>query len=472
MQRFILLITLLLVYTTSPAQIKYSKKQLIEDLDILKRNLEQNHAGLYLYSDQQTINQWFVKAKTNLTDSMTAKEFYKVLAPLNSVIKNGHTAVRYARFGNDFQILPLRLYKYKKQFYILDVFIEEYEYLVGQEITAIDGVSMRDIFNRMLKTRTRDGNNLSMPSDELLRYFAIDYSLIYGEKSTYEISVLDKGGNKDKMPLKSTILDRKLINLYDALGDPNPLSFVIKDNIAFLIFPTFETKKLKKLHYKVFLKGCFDQIRNQNIQHLIIDVRNNGGGDPKPTQELLSYLLDKPFTLYQDAYTITNQLADKEYYKNQGVGFINLFSGLQIKKVENQKYCLKNKEGQKVYQPREEPYKGQVYVLINGSSFSATGEFVSFLKHNREVTFIGEEAGGNKVQNTSGLIFRLTLPHSRQVIHLPIIIYKMNVITENDGHGIKPDHWVRDTIKDRLESYDRVKQFTFDLIQQKIETSK
>lgn len=39
----------------------------------------------------------------------------------------------------------------------------------------------------------------------------------------------------------------------------------------------------------------FADLKAQGIQNLIIDIRNNGGGDSELGDELLKYLLAKPF---------------------------------------------------------------------------------------------------------------------------------------------------------------------------------
>ncbi len=120
------------------------------------------------------------------------------------------------------------------------------------------------------------------------------------------------------------------------------------------------------------MKASFAEIKAKNIEHLIIDVRNNGGGDPIPTQELISYLIDEKFVMYKDVYTKTNKIKDRKYYKKQGVFLLNLFSWLKVKKISDNHYRRRNKEGMDVYSPKENIFKGQLYILTNGNSFSAT----------------------------------------------------------------------------------------------------
>ncbi len=440
---------------------KISKASLAEDLDILKNNLEKIHPGLYTYSSKKQIDGWFTETKNSLKDSMDYIQFYKLVAPLNSIIKNGHSFVALDRFKKTYNILPIRLYKDNDSFFIVDSFNEEYKELIGKEIISIDGVPLIEIFNDLIKYQTRDGENLTFPTAKLMYYFNLDYSLIYGSKDSYEIA-LTEASQKTTMMLKS--ISNKDITFYNRIPLHDFFSFTIKDSVAVLTLKTFEKSYLKKINYKKQLEGIFNSIKENNIGHLIIDLRNNGGGDAVPNQELISYLYDKEFRLFKSISTITKKIEDKEYYKKEGVFWFNtLVSWFKLEKIAGNYYRAKTK-GSDVYLPKVDNYKGGLYIITNGRSFSATGEFTSFIKHHRDAVFIGEEVGGNKYQNTSGLSYFITLPNSKLRMFIPTVLWELNVDVENDGHGVKPDYVVRNTITDELERKDAVMDFVLQLI--------
>lgn len=449
---------------TISGQETISRSGIEEDLAILKRNLEDIHAGLYTYSSKQEIDNWFENVKGNLKDATTPIEFYRLLAPLNSIIKNGHTYILTSKLGNNFYFLPIQLYKYKNSYYIKKVFSKQKTDLEGVEILEIDGIPINEIYNRLLQNHARDGNNLTMPSEELSSLFGLEYSIVYGSKPSYKITI-NKNGKSVEISISQVLLDSGIIEQFNNQIKRKPLSFLIEEGVAVLTFPTFDTKTLKKEKYKGLLENSFAEIKTKNIEHLIIDVRDNGGGDPVPTQELISYLIDNEFVMYKDVYTITNKIKDKKYYKKQGVFWLNLFARFKLKKINDSHYRRRNDEGMDVYLPKKNNFKGQLYILTNGNSFSATGEFTSFIKHNRNNTlFIGEEVGGNEIQNTSGVSYRITLPNSNQIISIPLVVFEMNINAKNNGHGVKPNHWVRNTIEDELKGKDSVMEFTIDLI--------
>jgi C-terminal processing protease CtpA/Prc len=445
-------------------QTKISKALLVKDLAILKKNLEKIHPGLYTYSSKTRIDEWFAETQNSLKDSMSYIQFYELVAPLNNIIKNGHSFVKLERFKKTYNIIPIRLYRDKDAFYVLDSFDEKYKNLIGKEIIAIEGLPVVDIFNRLLQYQTRDGENLTFPTEKLLYYFNLDYSLIYGAKDSYEITLVE-ATQKTSMTVRS--ISSKDIQFYDTTPEKKPVLFSIKDSVGVLTFKTFEKSRLKKIAYKKLLREIFSSIKAEGVKHLIVDVRNNGGGDAVPNQELISYLYDKEFKLFKNIYTITKKIEDKKYYKQEGVFWFNtLVSWFKLEKIDKNYYRAKTK-GSDSYFPKADNYKGKLYILTNGRSFSATGEFASFIKHHREAVFIGEEVGGNQYQNTSGLSYYITLPNSRLRVFIPTILWELNVDIKNDAHGVKPDYFVRNSITDELEHKDTVMDFAFRLIKKK-----
>lgn len=460
---FFFFVSFLTLTFDANAQGKISKTHLQEDLAILKRNLEALHAGLYVYVSKNELDRWFERTSLALKDSMNPVEFSRTVAPLNSTIKNGHTKVHYPKFGNHRKIFPLQVYTYKGIFHVKGSFSKQYEPLTGQRIVSIDGIPMAKVVETLLPFVTRDGNNRSLPIEDLSAYFGLEHSLFYGSKDRYEI-VLQNEGKQEKVKVSGVPLDAQVVQYYSALETAEAVNVTIKDGVGVLKFPTFDTKQLKKQDYKKRLNTFFSRLAEERVKHLIVDIRNNGGGEPVPTQELISYLYDQEFVMYKEVHTITRKIKDKKYYKKQGVGWLNLLSWTRVKKEKDRYYSVRNKEGLDTYAPKKNAFQGQLYILTNGNSFSAAGEFASFMRYHTGAIFIGEEVGGNKFQATAGVSYTLTLPHSQQKFSIPLVVYKMNVEAENDGHGVKPDHWVRNTIKDELEGKDRVMEYAIDLV--------
>ena len=195
-----------------------------------------------------------------------------------------------------------------------------------------------------------------------------------------------------------------------------------------------------------------------------------------PQLALLTHLIDQPLELYKRTYAVAEEIPNPELYKNEKVGWLNFLLKSALRD-EDGVYIVKGglaarTQGApppKPVGPHKNLYQGKLYVLINGGSFSATGEVAGLLKNNHRGVFIGEETGGSDYQNSSGIMIMLYLPHSQTRINLPLLCFDLNVQGENDGRGTLPTYPVRPTVKDVLEGNDVVLKKAYELIGSEME---
>ena len=442
-------------------QEKIDKELLYEDLDVLKANLATYHTGLYTYTSKEDFDEWFTETKNSLQDA-TALDFFKKLIELNELIQNGHTFFHLnpEQRGKELLTPGFSIYKDKGQFYVRSVEDREYSEIIGQRIISINDVPVEQVFQKLLVYHERDGNNMTQPTEELLFSFPRKYALEYGDADS---TLIEVGQNDSYKKIKlPNVPYGKEVRKTDELFDAGGVHFTIKDSMAVLTIETFNATPLKKDGYKAKLKTFFNRLEKDEIKHLAIDVRNNGGGHTDSVEELISYLYNQPFTFYKDVYQ------NHKRWDPSIIPEINSYpssSGWALKKGEDGYFRASvGADGTKRIRPKKNTFGGKLYILINGSSLSAAAEFASFMKDHRKTIFIGDEAGGNKVQNTSGYHLIIGLPNAKIVVAIPIILWKMNVSFENDGHGIKPDHWIQNSIEEEINNEDAVLDFAFELM--------
>jgi C-terminal processing protease CtpA/Prc len=193
-------------------------------------------------------------------------------------------------------------------------------------------------------------------------------------------------------------------------------------------------KTVYKQNFKKAIASYFKQISEAETEHLIIDLRDNQGGDIENGVFLLSYLLDKPFSIV------------KAYFKLK----------------DNQLHTCKGPSlGQ--HKPQANTFKGKVYVLINGGSFSNSGIVSSCLKANDRAIFIGQETGGNP-NVVNGFTKDITLPNTKIQVQVPCKQLVMTDKTKNTGHGLMPTVPIQANLTTILEDKDTVLEYTIDLI--------
>jgi len=464
---------------------KFTVTQLKEDLTILKDQLEKVHIGLYTYTPKAEMDQFFKEMEAGITQPMTSIEFYRYLCPINTTIRNGHSGfipandiVKFIRTQK--KLFPLDVYWDQGQLFVLRNNTQNDAIQEGMEIITINGQPADQVFQEIADKVWRDGYNTTFPerivSDRFYHFFAF----MKGMPEVFDLVL--QAQNREPLRIQVNALPPTAINKTretkygkekDWWEEGIPaLEVTIDGKIATMTIRTFSTSyaKKSKQKFKKFYKSAFNKIEKAGVEHLIIDLRENGGGDPMPTIELFAYLHPKPFTFYKNITSKVKRIPDKHLYPNSFWDRIAMVLGTK-KKGKIYKLNSLGKtflvQGLKPSKPNKPYYSGKVYVLTNARSFSATGEMSAIIKEHNRATFIGEELGGNPNENVSGIMLPLTLPHTKNRIMMSFIRWEMDVSFENTGRGVLPDYPIRPSVQDLIDGRDAVMDFTFDLIKEK-----
>jgi C-terminal processing protease CtpA/Prc len=124
------------------------------------------------------------------------------------------------------------------------------------------------------------------------------------------------------------------------------------------------------------------------------------------------------------------------------------------RKQDDGLYHLRHLE-KKVYKPKKKRFKGQVYVLTSGPTFSAATLFCNAVKGQQGITLLGEETGGGWYGNNGIMIPSFVLPKTRVSITFPLFRLVQFRHPEKKGSGIVPDIFVGTSYDALLKSYDK-----------------
>lgn len=461
---------------------KHSIEELKSDFEILKVNLEKIHTGLYTYTDKNKMNQSFDSICATINRPLSSMEFYRQVSVLNSIIKNGHTAIlpsiSYDKaLQQNLPRFPFDVYWDNNSLYVLRNNSTNDDILEGSRIKSINGKASEVVFNYLVSNWTRDGYNKTKPEAEISDNFDFFYAYFIGTTPSYSLEIVSKEGSINSYKVKGLSkeeISKNRTKKYGGegkngmdIGEP-ALVFARQNNIGIMTIKDFSTSYYKSTgqDYKKFFKKSFENLQDSNAKSLILDLRNNTGGKSKPVAELLSYLLDKPFTVYKSITSTSGKIPNPRLYTYK-IWWWNLMSFLWLKKEGDVYLFSRGEYGLKPTQPSSPHFTGKVYVLINPYSFSATGEAASLIKESQiRSTFIGEEAGGNANQNTSGYRPILELPNTGLRILIPTQLSELNVNSRNRGHGVIPDYKIRPTVDDLLNKKDVALDVAFKLIKE------
>ena len=108
-----------------------------------------------------------------------------------------------------------------------------------------------------------------------------------------------------------------------------------------------------------------------------------------------------------------------------------------------------------------------MYVLISGSTFSASALFSNAVKGQPGIVLVGEDTGGGWYGNNGILIPDIVLPNTHIKVRLPLFrLVQYNHVVK-DGSGIKPDIFIGTNYAALLKGIDYKMQVVMEMIRKK-----
>lgn len=401
-----------------------------EDFVVFRNALQQIHPSLYRFKDYKTLNNLFDSCYSTLNQYTTETRFYSILKFLLSSIEDGHsycqpspTLRKY--YDENARVFPLELKFIKNNTYII---CDNKEILhPGTQLLSINNIPINTIRKELFRYIVSDGTIQTKKYWILNNNFWFYYTMVYGQQSFFNILYKSKDQKINSMTLNAALKKNNNCNL-DTVTEEKYLKLTYKNkNIALLTIKTFMKDDLDKFKedFPGFLKSTFKELKNKQIKTLLIDLRENGGGKDEYGSLLYSYLTQKEFPYYRSLETSTQQLTKESHH--------NL----------------------KMQRPSENSFKGVVFFLIDGLSFSTTAEFCAIAKSNNRGKFFGEETGGGYYGNTSGNSIDTILTNTKITISIPTTKYVMEVKKDKyKDRGVIPDYEIISTIDEFLRKDD------------------
>jgi C-terminal processing protease CtpA/Prc len=195
-----------------------------------------------------------------------------------------------------------------------------------------------------------------------------------------------------------------------------------------------------------YYQQYFYSLNKSKIKNLILDVRRNPGGDVRIISSLMSYLADSSYQIIKKIIAKKPDPTQNNYtaYFNPSITRSHKAGYLTGQKEGNWYAIGTSAEIGKIigYTPKakKDNFKGNLYVLIGGGTFSNAANFTAALKvYRKNVVFIGSETGGTELGCGGGTNQELTLPHSKVVVTIPLMRLISASSNPKDGRGLIPD---------------------------------
>lgn len=440
---------------------KYSPAELQEDYTVYRQILEKHHPSLYWYTSKDSMDAYFEYGRKQLNDSLTEPAFRKLLTYVTAKISCGHTTVRpskaWGRYSDTVRLgkmFPLSM-KVWDGTMMVNANLNRRDSILkrGTVITKINGKTADAVVDTLFDYISTDGYNRTHKYQSLSNRgnFGSLYTLLFGLSDKYEIEYRDSIDN-----FKTAV-----IPVYDPAADTagrsgtrafrpsqqltkkqqrelrlNAARLLRIDTVnrtAMMDLGTFG----KGVGLKRFFHNSFEALQKNNIGHLIIDVRGNGGGSVTNSTLITRYLSKQKFKLSDSLYAVRRGSLYEKYIANH---FWNkLFIRFFTRKKSDRNYHFGYFERHYFKPKKQHHYDGKVYIVTGGNSFSATTLFAAALVKQDNVTVVGEETGGGAYGNSAWLIPDVTLPITGIRFRLPLFRLVIDKTVPKNGRGVQPE---------------------------------
>ena len=439
---------------------KIAPEKLQKDYTIFRQILEEAHPGLYWYQTKDSMDYYFEMGAAQLKDSMTEPEFRRVLARVISRINCGHTSVRsskrYSRYVDTTRVdrlFPLSLKLWNDTAVVSANLDRNSPLQRGTVVRKINGRPISQIVDTMFNFISTDGYNTTHKYQVLSNrgYFGSLYSALFGMAPQYEVEYVDSLGNVHQTKLKTYRPTRDTTNqaaIRSIRRVPQPSRkerrMMRRNAVRMLKIDTSEHVAMMDLNsfgrgygLKRFFRSSFRNLRKNGVEYLIIDVRGNGGGSVTNSTLLTRFLTDHRFKVADSLYAIARRKKYSRYISNDF--FNRMFMTFFTKRQSDGNYHFRYYERNYFKPKKKNHFKGNVYILTGGNSFSATTLFASTLAAQDNVTIVGEETGGAAYGNSAWLIPDVTLPETKVRFRLPLFRLVVNKDFPKNGLGVQPE---------------------------------
>jgi len=432
---FVLLISIPLFYNISSGQKFFHRQELLNDADSLYSIINSIHPNMYANINKPEFEYELNMIKRHIKDSMNIIDFYNLIAPLVVRIGDGHTSMFFPR--NELNYPHIKLFPFAVDIMKDDssaVVINDYSESgntipVGAKIIEINGKKISSITEKMFQYTS--GERPFFKAAVLAYTFTPLLYSIYRD-SVFVVRYIYQNSDYTKFVRGVSYSQRyKPVSQTTTAYKNYSLSIDDEKKIAYIDFVSFvDLKKFRK-----FLDSAYTVIKEKDIIDIIIDVRQNGGGNSALGDEFFQYISRVPFKQFGKTVVKTSPRQISSYKENH----IKCSKKVGIKTYEDDNLIPLRKNKLR--------HTGNYYLLTSNFTFSSAADFSWAFKYFKMGTVVGEETGGLAV--CFGDVISQYLPNTKMYFGVSYKLFYNYGATDNDIHGTIPDYIVpADNAKD------------------------
>lgn len=399
---------------------KFSPAAVEADIRALQAGIQATHPDPGYTMDPARFERALAHIRSQLTRASSQDEAWKVLATLNPVFADGHLAVGFpdwraqatAHLAGGGTLFPFEVHADASgKLVVVSELGGGRTNWKGREIVSINGVAAAVAATQLLARAP--GDTAAFQAALLSRRWWLYHWKMYGAPERYELRF---AGRAEPVSMRGSALTPAV--LQDAQVFERNFQFrLIEPDAALLTIRTFAWED--KDRYFAFMQDAFARIRKAGATTLVIDIRDNGGGDDELWMRgIMRYIADRP---YRWGSSYRKKII--EAYRDEG----EINGEVKVGEIESE-----------IAPQAQDPlaFRGTTHVVIGPYTYSSAILFANVVHDYGFATLAG--TGGAARRGQTGGIQLIPLPNSR----LELVCPRFYLLPPSRGAGqqlLQPD---------------------------------
>lgn len=407
---------------------KISELQVLEDLKILRGNIQQYNPALEQYNPKfDSLSLEIIQSVPK--DSISIFEYFSLVSEICALSNEGHftlgnwqDSIHKCIPESKCPYLPISVKFISNQLYVWEDYSNEQLLNRGDKIISVNGKPTAEIIKALQKITPSDGDILTYSNKNIEIGFPWLYYLYIEQSNTFRFEYLRQNEAIKTADIHALLKSDQISNFKkycaNSVNEQETelnafYELQLKEQYALLKLPSFDYRLVNR--YKVksekMYKSIFKELTDKRVHHLVVDLRDNTGGRNEFADDMVPFIL-KPNNITSFLKKTTSWEGKEKTYK--------------------------------MPKASEYAFQGVIYVLVNGKTYSAGSSLARFLKEYSDAIIIGQETGTRYEGFAAGSIHSVVLPNSKLRIGIPRyhIFYPESEKQKTRSRGVLPDYEV------------------------------
>jgi hypothetical protein len=423
----------------------FTPEQIRADFEFMYEGLQSANFDLYAFTDRSEFDTRYRDIREDLDQPMTRFDAEMLFQQFVALANQSHTNVEsdysafFAHLAEGGTVFPLDIAVDEGQLLVTGNASGVSKIIPGDRITAIDGEQVSRVLPRLISHISAESPEFAyvlletyMPLVIWLELGRVDATTVSidhadGSKGVYDISTApdeSQASGKTDRPYSLGGRDARMLTETVAYLRPGPFSNTDP-----------EANPLDTTKYLDFIDAAFKDFMENQAEHLILDLRDNPGGNNDFSDPVIAWFADRPFrfssefTVRVSPQTTAANQARLDSHPDPSNSVSRLYAEFFASAEDGQTVKFPIPE----VEPRPAPrFDGEVYVLVNRYSFSNAVSAAALIQDYGFGAIMGEQTVD--MATTYGAMERFMLPNTGIIVTYP----KALIVRPNGKESIHP----------------------------------